>query len=83
VFAVSLAGFLRSIAHGRGAVGAFAVLAFLLVASTSNSISTKSPSLALFAIALAGLPLVRSRRAYPQVSEPVRYMVPVSDGAWS
>jgi hypothetical protein len=83
VFAISLAGFLRSIARGRGAVGAFAVLAFLLVASTSNSISTKSPSLALFAIALAGLPLVRPRRPYPQVREPVRYMVPVSDGAWS
>ncbi len=70
VFAASLLGFLRSIARGRGAIAAFAILNFLLVASTSNSISTKTPSLAIFAVALVGIPLVARRRRAEEEGEP-------------
>jgi len=84
VFAVSLLGFFRSIARGRGAVAAFAVLSFLLVASTSNSISSKTPSLALFAIALVGIPLVGRRRPEAgEEGEAVRYAVSLREGVWS
>jgi hypothetical protein len=83
VFAASLLGFLRSIARGRGAIAAFAILNFLLVASTSNSISTKTPSLAIFAVALVGIPLVARRRRLEGKGEPVRYTVPLRDGVWS
>ena len=83
VFAVSLLGFLRSIARGRGAIAAFAILNFLLVASTSNSISTKTPSLALFAVAMVGIPLIARRRRPAEDGEPIRYTVPLRDGVWS
>ncbi|MGH6737156.1 MAG: VpsF family polysaccharide biosynthesis protein [Methyloceanibacter sp.] len=83
LFAVSLLGFLRSIARGRGAVAGFAVLSFLIVASTSNSLSTKSPSLALFAVAMVGIPLVARRRDAPNDGRAVRYTPPLRDGAWS
>jgi hypothetical protein len=80
---VSLLGFFRSIAHGRGAIALFAVLNFLLVASTSNSISTKTASLAIFAIAMLGIPLVKKRRSDAEDGEPVRYAVPLREGVWS
>ena len=83
VFVASLLGFFRSISRGRGAIAAFAVLNFLLVASTSNSISTKTPSLALFAVALVGIPLVTRRRRPAEDGEPVRYTVPLRDGVWT
>ena len=83
VFVVSLLGFFRSIARGRGAIAFFAVLNFLLVASTSNSISTKTASLAIFAIAMVGIPLVKRRRSYAGDGEPVRYAVPLREGVWS
>ncbi len=83
VFAASLLGFLRSIARGRGAIAAFAILNFILVASTSNSISTKTPSLAIFAVALVGIPLVTRRRRIEEEGEPVHYTVPLRDGVWS
>ncbi len=83
VFAASLLGFLRSIARGRGAIAAFAILNFIVVASTSNSISTKTPSLAIFAVALVGIPLVTRRRRPEEDGEPVRYTVPLRDGVWS
>ena len=40
IFALSLLGFLRSIARRRGALAFFAVVNFLLVASSSNSLRT-------------------------------------------
>lgn len=83
VFAISLLGFLRSIARGRGAIAAFAVLNFLIVASTSNSISTKTAALALFAIAMVGIPLATRRRSEGYEGAPVRYTVPLRDGVWS
>lgn len=82
VFAASLLIFFRSITRGRGAIAAFAVLNFLLVASTSNSISTKTPSLAIFTIAMIGIPLV-ARRFRSENSVPVRYAVPLREGLWS
>jgi hypothetical protein len=83
VFALSLLGFLRSIGRGRGAIAAFAILNFLLVASTSNSISTKTPSLAIFAVALVGIPFVTRRRRVVEEGEPLRYTAPLRDGVWS
>jgi hypothetical protein len=64
-FVLSLLGYLWSLARGRSAWVTFAILNFLLVASTSNSISTKSASLMIFSLAIAGLPqmLPRRRRA--------------------
>jgi hypothetical protein len=82
LFAASLLGFFRSIARGRGAIAAFAILNFVLVASTSNSISTKTPSLAIFAIAMIGIPLV-ARRFRSEDGVPVRYAVPLREGVWS
>jgi hypothetical protein len=82
VFVVSLLGFFRSIARGRGAIALFAVLNFLIVASTSNSISTKTASLAIFAIAIVGVPLVTGRSREDE-AEPVRYAVPLREGMWS
>jgi len=82
VFVVSLLGFFRSIARGRGVIALFAVLNFLLVASTSNSISTKTASLAIFAIAMVGIPLI-TRRSHEEDGEPVRYAVPLREGVWS
>ena len=82
VYALSLLGFLRSIARGRGTLAAFAILNFLLVASTSNSLSTKSPALALFTVALCGIPAVMSRRRQAE-GMPMRYQVPLRDGVWS
>ncbi len=79
VFAVSLLFFLRSIARGRGALAFFAVLAFLLVASTSNSLRTQTASLMIFAVALFGLPArqkaARSRR--------LAFDPAIVQGAWS
>jgi len=83
VFAVSLLGFFRSIGRGRGALAAFAILNFLLVASTSNSISTKTPSLAIFAVAMIGIPLVARRRREAEQGHAVHYTVPLRDGIWS
>jgi len=83
VYALSLLGFLRSIARGRGAIAAFAILNFILMASTSNSLSTKSPALALFTVALCGIPLVASRRRPVEDGVPARYEVPLREGVWS
>jgi len=52
------------------------------VASTSNSISTKTASLAIFAIAMVGIPLI-TRRSHEEDGEPVRYAVPLREGVWS
>lgn len=82
-FVLSLLGFLRSIARARGAVAAIAILNFLLVASTSNSLSTKSPALALFAVALCGIPTLMSRRRQAEDGVSARYEVPLRDGVWS
>ncbi|ODS03354.1 hypothetical protein AUC71_09985 [Methyloceanibacter marginalis] len=49
---------------------------FVLVASTNNSLSTKSPSLALFSIALIGIPLLVQRRRSPAAGAPLRYEPP-------
>lgn len=79
VFAVSLLIFLRSIARGRGTTAFFAVMAFLLVASTSNSLRTQTASLMIFAVALYGLPARESApRARRAVFEPA-----IVQGAWS
>jgi len=75
-------GFFRSISRGRGALIAFAVMNFVLVASTNNSLSTKSPSLVLFSIALIGIPLLAQRRRSP-AGAPLRYELPMRDGVWS
>lgn len=83
VFALSLLGFFRSISRGRGALIAFAVMNFVLVASTNNSLSTKSPSLVLFSVALIGIPLLVQRRRSPAAGAPLRYEPPMRDGVWS
>ena len=83
VFALSLLGFFRSIARGRGAIAFFAILNFLLVASTSNSLSVKSPALALFAVALCGIPAATSRRRRAADEVSPSYAVALRDGVWS
>jgi hypothetical protein len=83
VFVLSLLGFLTSIARGRGAIAFFAILNFLLVASTSNSLSVKSPALALFAVALCGIPAAISRRRQASHGVAAAYRVPLRDGVWS
>jgi hypothetical protein len=83
VLVVSLLGFLRSISRGRGALAAFAVLNFLLVASTSNSISTKTASLALFSVAMVGIPYAVRRREEVEAVQPVHYEVALREGVWS
>jgi hypothetical protein len=79
VFAVSLLVFLRSLARGRGALAFFAVVNFLLVASTSNSIRTQTASLLIFAVALIGIP---SRRQIAPARSVVLQPV-AAQGAWS
>lgn len=83
VFALSLLGFFRSISRGRGAIAAFAVMNFVLVASTNNSLSTKSPALVLFSMVLVGIPLLMQRVSSPASIGPVRYETPLREGVWS
>jgi hypothetical protein len=83
VFALSLLGFFRSISRGRGAIAAFAVANFVLVASTNNSLSTKSPALVLFCMALVGIPLLVQRGRSQETGVPVRYETPLREGVWS
>jgi hypothetical protein len=82
VFVPSLLGFFRSIGRGRGAIVAFAALNFLLVASTNNSISTKTPSLAIFAIAVIGLP-TRQRQQRRMAAQAVFVQPSPGYGGWS
>lgn len=78
-FAVSLLVFLRSLARGRGALAFFAVVSFLLVASTSNSLRTQTASLLIFAVALIGIPSRwQIAPARSVVLQPV-----AAQGAWS
>ena len=79
VFALSLLGFFRSIARGRGALAFFAIVNFLLVASTSNSLRTQTASLVIFAVALIGIPKLRgAARATSVAMQPVA----LHQGAW-
>jgi hypothetical protein len=82
VFALSLLGFFYSIARGRGALALFAIVNFLLVASTSNSLSTKTPSLAIFSIALVGIAPLAYRRRTSKRHE-VRWQPARLRGGWS
>jgi hypothetical protein len=79
VFAVSLLVFLRAIARGRGGFAFFAIVDFLLVASTSNSLRTQTASFLIFAVALFGLP-AREKAIKPQGA--VWQPIPLQ-GAWS
>jgi len=79
VFAVSLLTFLRSIARGRGALAFFAVMAFLVVASTSNSLRTQTASLMIFAVALFGLPAQQKAARSTRVT----FDPAIVQGAWS
>jgi hypothetical protein len=62
IFVLSLLGFFWSMMRGRSAVVFFAVLNFVLVASTNNSLSVNTPSLLLFSVAMAGIPRRSLRR---------------------
>ncbi len=79
VFALSLLGFLRSISRGRGAFAFFAILDFLVVASTSNSLRTQTASLLIFVVALIGIPKRLTAPSGRRAMAPV----PVHQGAWS
>jgi hypothetical protein len=81
-FILSMLAYFRSLARGRSAWVAFAIVNFLLVASTSNSISTKSPSLVLFSIAIAGVPLVAARRRSVPRAALYRHQVLQQGSAW-
>jgi hypothetical protein len=73
LFALSMLVYLWSLARGRSGWVVFAILNFLLVASTSNSISTKTPSFMIFSLAIAGIacmPLWRRRAAgFPSIPQ--------------
>jgi hypothetical protein len=79
VFAFSLLVFLRSIARGRGALAFFAIVDFLLVASTSNSLRTQTASFIIFAVALFGMP---PREKAVKTQRTVWQAIPLQ-GAWS
>ncbi len=79
LFAFSLLAFLWSMARSRGAITAFAIVNLLLVASTSNSLSTQTPSLFIFSLALYGIrPRPRKDFARQRVAQHLSVR-----GAWS
>ncbi len=71
VFVISFLLFLFSICRGRGLFAYFAILNFLLIASASNSLSTKTPSLVIVVVAVFGLPRRREATAISAVSRQV------------
>ena len=81
VFALSMLGFLRSIARGRGALALFAIVNFLLVASANNSLRTQTASLVIFVVALIGIPNAMRRRR--EAAAPGRFGPPRRETAWS
>lgn len=87
LFVLSLLAFFWSLIRGRGAIGFFAVLTFVLVASTNNSLSINTASLMLFSVAMAGIPRLSRREYSPPVTaraelERVHYEDPLV-GSWS
>jgi hypothetical protein len=87
LFVVSLLVFFWSMIRARGAVAFFAVINFVLVASTNNSLSINTPSLLLFSVALVGIPhLSRRKHSAPFATSYRRGRVRYGEslmGSWS
>lgn len=80
-FLISLIWFCYSLAARGEVLGFIAVAGFFLVASTNNSLATKSPALMLFVLAMAGC--TRVFRDPKPIPKPVHYVVPRHNGLWT